>query len=432
MREVNVIPGLAYAVTATNDCSVLLPSGVPMLSIAAGTQDIVVAQAGKLLVSDDAALVTEVRNPKWLAERNPKWLAELRTELDGLLDGSAYELAWMPKGEKLVVHTDRVADDLLEQVRTTAEAYLPAGEELVQYNHHIEVSWWDIPPGIPSDWINKYDKCVTQDDLVSVDNRWKYDTLTISGVKDWFSKRYPECSAFLQNDNLYLHTFSKLTNADFRNMGSTNVTWLWCPELTHMDSSWFGYTSAQFTYIYAPKATLVYLNGMAGFDGCFTSATRVQYQSQVNGNAEAECYAEFPSLSEGIFYTSWTQTKFSKKSVLRILGSIPSYSSGNHKLYIGIHINHQNDEEVLAAIANAEAKGWTLTVQWNGTATAAASVMRFGQLIYAKVGGIEMPDGTTERVLDWGHYVTDETGYETFRSLESAYEYFGLPMPEEA
>lgn len=75
-----------------------------------------------------------------------------------------------------------------------------------------------------------------------------------------------------------------------------------------------------------------------------------------------------------------------------------------------------------------EGKGWTLTVQWNDTQTAQASTMAAGSLIYAKVGEHELPDGTTERYLDWGHYVTDweARGYEQFRSLESAYEYFGL------
>jgi hypothetical protein len=56
-----------------------------------------------------------------------------------------------------------------------------------------------------------------------------------------------------------------------------------------------------------------------------------------------------------------------------------------------------------------------------------------GRLIYAKAGELERPDGTTERILDWGHYVTrwEERGYEQFRSLESAYEYFGLEQEVE-
>ena len=136
--------------------------------------------------------------------------------------------------------------------------------------------------------------------------------------------------------------------------------------------------------------------------------------------------SELPVLSNGGYM--FQGCKLNKASALRVLNSIPAHASGEHLLDIGIHVDHQQDEEVLAAIANAESKGWTLTAQWNGTATSTASVMRFGQIIYAKVGEIEQPDGATERVLDWGHYVTDweARGYEQFRSLESAYEYFGL------
>ena len=102
---------------------------------------------------------------------------------------------------------------------------------------------------------------------------------------------------------------------------------------------------------------------------------------------------DFPSLSngEGFAVRSGSDNpsyggRLNKPSTLRLLRSIPSYTSGTHLLSIGIHVDHQTDEEVLAAIANAESKGWTLTVQWNGTPTSTASTMAMGSLIYAKVG----------------------------------------------
>ena len=100
---------------------------------------------------------------------------------------------------------------------------------------------------------------------------------------------------------------------------------------------------------------------------------------------------------------------------------------------LGIHVDHKTDAEVLDAIANAEANGWTMTVQWNGTPTAQASVT-YGLRkppIYAKVSEMERPDGTTERVMDWGHYVTNPEDYQEFLSLEEAREYFGLPVENE-
>ena len=121
----------------------------------------------------------------------------------------------------------------------------------------------------------------------------------------------------------------------------------------------------------------------------------------------------------GMFHLS----KLNKASALRVLSSIPAYTSGTHSLTIGIHVDFKTDEEVLAAISAAESKKWTMTVQWNGTAgTSAASTYSMrGELIYARV-----VEENGERMLDWGHYVTDETGYETFRSIEAAREYFGI------
>ncbi|MBR5185596.1 MAG: hypothetical protein IKW19_04790 [Akkermansia sp.] len=112
-----------------------------------------------------------------------------------------------------------------------------------------------------------------------------------------------------------------------------------------------------------------------------------------------------------------------------MLNTIPTWNDGaSHLLTIGIHVDHKADDEVLEAIANAEARGWTLTVQWNGTPTAqtAATYGLRKPPIYARVS--EKENG--ERYLDWGHYVTDPSGYEQFRSVEAAREYFGLPDEE--
>ena len=125
----------------------------------------------------------------------------------------------------------------------------------------------------------------------------------------------------------------------------------------------------------------------------------------------------------------FTRAILNKQSALNVLTSIPTYTSGSHPLTIGIHIDHKTDDEVIAAIANAEAKGWTLTIQWNSTPTAQAAVT-YGlrrPTIYARVSEMQNPDGTTERVLEWGHYVTDPENYEEFRSVEAAREYYGLP-----
>ena len=131
--------------------------------------------------------------------------------------------------------------------------------------------------------------------------------------------------------------------------------------------------------------------------------------------------ATFPKLSDGRGFA--TSAKLDKVSALRIFNSIPAHSSGSHQLAIGIHIDHKTDEEVLAAIAAAEAKGWTLSLGWNGTPTASAA-STYGlrtPSIYARV-----IEGEHGKHLDWGHYVTDPTGYEEFATLEEALETWGL------
>ena len=131
--------------------------------------------------------------------------------------------------------------------------------------------------------------------------------------------------------------------------------------------------------------------------------------------------ANFSSLSNGfnIFHGGY----LNKESALDVLNTIPSWSSGTHKLVIGIHVDHQTDEEVLDAIEEAQSRGWEMTVQWNGTPTAQTSAT-YGsrtQPIYARV-----EDRNGERILEWGHYVTDPTGYEEFSSVEEAQAHFGI------
>lgn len=137
---------------------------------------------------------------------------------------------------------------------------------------------------------------------------------------------------------------------------------------------------------------------------------------------------ELPKLSS--ITNGFSETRLNKVSIIKLLNQLPTWTSGDHLATIGIHVDNRHDEEVLTAITNAEAKGWTLTVQWNGTPTA-QSASTFGLRkppIYAKLGNIERPDGSMEQFLDWGHYVTDweENGYMEFTSVEDANAYWGI------
>lgn len=124
--------------------------------------------------------------------------------------------------------------------------------------------------------------------------------------------------------------------------------------------------------------------------------------------------------------------ELNKESVLRIADAIPSKSG--LEIHLGVHKDHENDPEVLDAIATMEANGWKVTEQFNGTATTQTATT-YGlrrKPIYAKAVEMETPDGNIERVLDWGHYVTDaeERGYMEFSSVEEAEEYYNIKKEE--
>ena len=143
------------------------------------------------------------------------------------------------------------------------------------------------------------------------------------------------------------------------------------------------------------------------------------------------------SLSNGkkMFYGC----QLDRDSALRVLTTIPAHTSGDHPLTIGIHVDHQADEELLAAIDAATDKGWTVTIQWNGTATSSTFALRPTPTppVYTKCVQNEYGlyvDATNARYsVEWGHIITspdgkspEELGYQQFNSLEEALNQWGL------
>lgn len=61
MKEVKTTPGKWYAVTSASGCTVTLTDGTVVLTVQPGIQGIFTAPAGSVTLSDDAAILTEVR-----------------------------------------------------------------------------------------------------------------------------------------------------------------------------------------------------------------------------------------------------------------------------------------------------------------------------------------------------------------------------------
>ena len=134
MKESTTTRGKTYAVTSANGCTVTTEDGTTLVEAEAGTQGYFVAVSGKVTLSDDSAIVTQVfklapyqklRLLGVVGGGDPAWLKTLREELTALLDGSAFNLAWLSSKKQLVVHTDRLSDELLAEVTDMLERFVP-------------------------------------------------------------------------------------------------------------------------------------------------------------------------------------------------------------------------------------------------------------------------------------------------------------------
>ena len=303
-------------------------------------------------------------------------------------------------------------------------------------------------------WL-KYAECTTSAELQAVNADYKND-LTKDGVWRWKLPKMTDLSSVLSGSTatkiiLDCSKVTRLYNAFGRNANlvSVELTSLHsvtdCAYAFMLDSSLndFSYDLPNADYargmlegtnieiftsnIQSLRDADSFCKGAKSLKKFKTYAPKLSYAPRMFYlcNNLTVCMCKFPALENG--ENMLDGCKLDKPSVKEILYSIPAYTSGTHKLTIGIHVDHKTDEEVIVAIEAAEAKGWTLSVQWNGTpGTSTASTYRLRRNpVYAKLGA-PMEDGT--RVLDWGHYVTNAevNGYTEFASLEEAKEHFNI------
>lgn len=326
-----------------------------------------------------------------------------------------------------VIHTDRIDDELLENVNDLLNDEFRNKFRKTHYNHNMEISWRDI---------NKYANCTTVSEINAVnqdymndltsDSEWVYPLINLKSVDSLFSggwKYYKKINLFLPN----------ATNCHWI------LAWATCdditldlPKITTTNQIFRDVTVGIFR-VKIPK-TLTDITSMIEGWGVREIYGNFEHVEKANGSFQRLntrmlriLDSDWSSLSSGS--SMFASSIIHKDVALRVLTTIPSYSSGSHPITLGIHVDYKTDEELINAIANAEAKGWTLTVQWNGTPTA-QTTSTFGlrkPSIYAKLSEIERPDGSKEQIIDWGHYVSNPEDYEEFSSLEDAYEHFGLP-----
>ncbi len=210
-------------------------------------------------------------------------------------------------------------------------------------------------------------------------------------------------------------------NINAPNATVANSAFRWTTSLFRLSADLESVVNAEDFVTYAAELTSFYsympnlTNGRAMFYKC----SALEY-----------CDIEVPALSNGD--QMFEDCILESYSVICICESLPEYTTGTHKITLGIHVDYQADEEVITAIQLAEAKGWTVTVQWNGTPwTEGEDGGRYGLRkppVYAKVVEWQACDGRLRRELDWGQYVTnwEENGYQEFATVEEAREYFNM------
>ena len=201
--------------------------------------------------------------------------------------------------------------------------------------------------------------------------------------------------------------------------------YVYAPEATTATDVFYNQSKMGLAELFAPKAKNITNLVSPHVYGRYAKKPRLKFTlGQVTNATNAFSYCR--NVPDSDFPTDWQYLKYGKNMftfcelgkevAINILNSLPSATEETGTdiwcITIGVHVDHTNDEEVVAAITAAEEKGWTVTVQWNGTATAAASVSTYGlrrrNPVYAKLGA-PMEDG--KQPLDWGHYVTDPSGY---------------------
>ena len=357
--------------------------------------------------------------------------------------GVEVNIEWDKENDKVIVHTDRADVNTVEDTNSIINCVLPNFLELDRYNHNLDISW---------DEINKYTACTNTEEMYSVNPDYKKD---LTNDKEWvyplpemlqFGQRYPNgtygglsWSETVKCDiNLPKGT---MLDSAFRCMSQLKYFKLNAPVATNLSCVVAESGALEHLEIYAPNGDasvygITYGTKLPKLKKAIIYLPKTQYFGTLNAANLQDADIDLSSVCRQCTF----QTQLNKESSIKLLNTIPSVNPTSETIFtIGIHIDNQSDEEVLAAISDATAKGWTVTTQWNGTATTSTYSLRptQSQPIYAKCVseelGMYIDANDVRYFVNWGHMISspdgkspDELGYQEFASLEEALTTWGL------
>ena len=387
MKQANTTAGSAWTVTSPNGCTVTDNSGLTLGTVEAGQQKVFVATGSKLMVDDDSARITATFNS-----------APAKLKLLGLLGGGSS--TGLPRGY--------LAAEFLE---STGSQWLTTG----------------IVP------TNMAGFRVRLSGPLSSSSGWGYllGTQNVSGSTRFYL-------AHASNFAAGFGTFDEPIDVT-----SAENEWA---EVNYKNSGLFKLggksvvlTPLNFTPLY--EFVLFKVSFRKNEPSDATKPIRI-FEFELSEGEQIACKmlpaidengkpCMFDKVSKQPFYNSGTREfiiGFSLEQA-RNLRKLPK-SGGN--LAISLPSNYTEDADVMEALAMAEANGWVFEYRtYDDTATVSTFALRriYVRYVQDDLGNYVNADGVRYRV-EWCEGVLgaepEALGYELFRSVEAACDYWGL------
>ena len=281
--------------------------------------------------------------------------------LKELLGNVEFKAEHIKSENKLVVHTDRLDDEQLAAVTDMLKRFVPGFIEVVQYNHHIEISWKTM---------YKYRDCKNVRDIQAVNATW-YKELVI-GVRGTNSNPYANYGWYYFPNFIgggYLWDSGSIKTHSF---APYNI-YIHLPALETLTSALANDGAGE---IYT-KTIHAYVPNLKTVTGRFFSNQHLEV---------LDC--ELPMLEDAPQFSIFQ--KINKESAIKMLDSLPAYTSGTHRFRLGISKGVVGDEDVIAAASRAEEKGWSLTIEYR-TPSGDYEPLTYGlrgDTIYAKIRNV--------------------------------------------
>ena len=169
MKEAKTTSGKTYSVHTANGCTVSDDSG--WSKTIAAPDGYFTAHGSTVYLSDDEATMREVFKLAPMAisggggglgsaDVRPAVMYLLIKELSELLNEDDFDVD--TDGQAIIVHTDRLDENMLEKVQDVIQRFVPANIEVQQYNHDISYNWREYPLPLGYDVLDRIELTGTQ------------------------------------------------------------------------------------------------------------------------------------------------------------------------------------------------------------------------------------------------------------------------------